>query len=57
MLGAAGKPFDGLAERKAMFEAIKNTLTNLFVRVKELPYNINDNEFARVAADELLSLL
>ena len=57
MLDAPGKPFDGPAEREALFEAIRAGLTNPKATILELPYNINDPEFAQRAVRELLDLM
>ena len=57
MLDAPGKPFDGPEERAALFNAIKENLTNPLVQVRELDCNINDDEFAETAVQELLDLI
>ena len=57
MLEAPGKPFEGPDERSALYRSIKEKLANPLVRIRELPYNINDDEFAGAAADELLRLM
>jgi uncharacterized protein (UPF0261 family) len=57
MLDAPERPFDGPEERKALYSAIKEGITNPKVHVRELSYNINDQAFAEEAVDELLDLI
>ena len=57
MLDAPGRPFDGPEEREALYNSIKEGITNPKVRVKELSYNINDEAFAETAVNELLDLI
>ena len=57
MIDAEGQPFDGPEERKVLFETIKENINNENVKIEELPNNINDTEFARAAAKELIRLL
>lgn len=57
MIDAAGQPFDGPEERQALFESIKEGISNDCVNVVEMDNNINDDEFALAAAKELIRLM
>jgi len=48
-----GAPFYGPEEDKALFDALRKTLTNPKVKLLEMDNNINDDEFALTAAKEL----
>lgn len=57
MIDAEGQPFDGPAERKALFDTLKQGITNTNVEIQELDNNINDPEFAVTAAKQLIALM
>ena len=57
MIDADGQPFDGPQERQALFDTLRNGLTNPHVRITELDCNINDREFAETAAQKLIDLM
>lgn len=54
-LDRAGQAFDDPAARQALFDAIRNDGDKL--ELQELPYHINDPQFAAAAAHQLLQLL
>lgn len=57
MIDADGQPFDGVSERRALFEAIERGIDNPNVEIKRLDNNINDKEFAETAAKRLIELI
>ena len=57
MIDADGQPFDGPAERKALFAAIRAGIDNPKVTIREMDNNINDPAFALAAADKLIELM
>lgn len=56
-IDAAGQPFDGPAERTALYTAIKSGIANDKVEIIEMDNNINDKEFALTAAKKLVELM
>jgi uncharacterized protein (UPF0261 family) len=50
-----GQPFDDLAARTALFEAVRRTAGD--VEVIEIDRHINDSEFATAAAEKLIELM
>ncbi|MGH7713747.1 MAG: Tm-1-like ATP-binding domain-containing protein, partial [Gemmatimonadaceae bacterium] len=56
MIDAEGQPFYNPAANAALFAALRSSV-GPHVRVRELDLHINDPNFARALADELLSLL
>ena len=57
MIDAEGQPFDGPEERKELFAAIRQGIDNQYVEVIEMDHNINDAEFAEMAAKKLIALM
>ena len=57
MIDAEGQPFDGVEERKALFDAIENGIDNGHVEIIKLDCNINDKLFAETAAQKLIDLM
>lgn len=57
MIDAQGQPFDGPEERKELFSSIREGLDNKYVEVLEVDHNINDAEFAELAAQKLIDLM
>lgn len=57
MIDADGQPFDGPQERRMLFESIRAGIDNENVEVIEAEHNINDREFAELAAQKLLELM
>ena len=57
MIDAVGQPFDGPAERAALFCTLKEEVRNPLVRITELDCHINDTLFAETAARKLCALL
>lgn len=57
MIDAKGQPFDGLEERKELFASIRQGIDNQYVEVIEMDNNINDAEFAEMAAKKLIALM
>ncbi len=57
MIDAEGQPFEGVAEREALFDAIRSGIKNEHVQIIEKDNNINDEEFALTAAKELIRLM
>ncbi len=57
MIDADGQPFDGPAERKALFAAIRAGIDNPKITIREMDNNINDPAFALAAADKLIELM
>lgn len=57
MIDADGQPFDGVSERKALFDAIKGGINNDKVEIIEMDNNINDEDFALTAAKKLIELM
>ena len=51
------QPFDGVEERKALFDAIENGIDNGHVEIIKLDCNINDKLFAETAAQKLIDLM
>jgi uncharacterized protein (UPF0261 family) len=56
MIDADGQPFHDPVADEALFSALREHV-KARVRVRELDAHINDPEFARALADELLALL
>ena len=56
-IDAEGQPFEGIKERETLFKTIKNGIDNPNVKIKTIDCNINDNEFAVTAAEELINLM
>jgi uncharacterized protein (UPF0261 family) len=54
-IDAEGQPFDAPQAREALFDAIRENHAG--VEVVEMPYHINDPEFAEAAAGRLLELI
>ena len=57
MIDAEGQPFEGVEERRTLFDTIKNGIDNPNVEIIELDNNINDKEFALTAARKLIELI
>lgn len=57
MIDAEGQPFEGVDERKALFAAIQEGISNKNVTVRVMDNNINDADFALTAAKELIRLM
>lgn len=57
MIDAEGQPFEGVEQRRVMYETIKNGIDNPLVEIKEMDNNINDKEFALTAARRLIELI
>ena len=57
MIDAEGQPFNGVEERKTLFEAIESGIDNPNVEITELDNNINDRVFAETAARKLIELI
>jgi len=57
MIDAEGQPFDGVEERKALFDAIENGIDNGHVEIIKLDCNINDKLFAETAVQKLIDLM
>lgn len=57
MIDAQGQPFDGVEERKILFNTLKTSITNELVEIRELDNNINDADFAETAAKRLIELI
>lgn len=57
MIDAEGQPFNGVEERKALFDAIDNGVHNEHVEIVKMDYNINDKVFAEAAAQRLIELI
>ena len=57
MIDADGQPFDGVEERKILFDTLKANITNELVEIRELDNNINDADFAETAAKRLIELI
>ena len=57
MIDADGQPFDGPAERQALFDTLKQRISNKNVEIREMDNNINDAAFAETAAKRLIELI
>ncbi len=57
MIDADGQPFNGVEERRALFDAIERGIDNPNVEIVELDNNINDKDFALTAARKLIELI
>ena len=57
MIDAKGQPFDGPEERKVLFDTLKNNISNENVEIVEMDNNINDEAFAKAAAQKLMELI
>lgn len=57
MIDAKGQPFDGPSERKVLFNTIKQNISNDNVEIIEMDNNINDEAFAKAAAQKLIDLI
>ena len=57
MIDADGQPFNGVEERKILFDTLKANITNELVEIRELDNNINDADFAETAAKRLIELI
>lgn len=57
MIDADGKPFDGPFERRVLFDTIEAGIDNPHVTIHEVDLHINDPEFAKMAAQELIKRL
>lgn len=57
MIDADGQPFNGVEERKILFDTLKANITNELVEIRELDNNINDADFAEAAAKRLIELI
>lgn len=57
MIDAEGQPFNGPEERQALFDALKEGISNEHVSIVELDCHINDREFSERAAQELIMLM
>ncbi|MCR5175678.1 MAG: Tm-1-like ATP-binding domain-containing protein [Anaerovibrio sp.] len=57
MIDADGQPFNGVEERKALFDTLKDKINNKNVDICEMNNNINDQEFAETAAKRLIELM
>ena len=57
MIDADGQPFDGKAERKILFDTLKEKITNKNVEIISMDCNINDPVFAHAAAEKLAELI
>lgn len=57
MIDASGQPFEGVEERKALFDTLKQNINNKNVEICEMDNNINDQEFAEAAAKRLIELI
>ena len=57
MIDADGQPFNGVEERKILFDTLKANITNELVDIRELDNNINDADFAESAAKRLIELI
>lgn len=57
MIDAEGQPFEGVDERKMLFDTLREGISNDHVKILELEANINDEEFALTAAKELIRLM
>ena len=57
MIDADGQPFNGVEERKILFDTLKANITNELVEIRELDNNINDADFALTAAKRLIELI
>ena len=57
MIDAEGQPFEGVEERRMLFDTIEHEIDNPNVEIVELDNNINDNDFALTAARKLIELI
>lgn len=57
MIDAEGQPFNGVEERKTLFDAIEKGIDNKYVEIIKLDCNINDKLFAEAAARKLIELM
>lgn len=57
MIDADGQPFNGVEERKTLFDTLKANINNELVEIRELDNNINDADFAETAAKRLIELI
>ena len=57
MIDADGQPFNGVEERKILFDTLKANIKNELVEISELDNNINDTDFAETAAKRLIELI
>lgn len=57
MIDAEGQPFEGEQERAALFDTLKQNITNDNVDICEMNNNINDQIFAETAAKRLVELM
>ncbi len=57
MIDADKQPFEGVAERTALFDTLKKNIQNDKVDILELDNNINDQAFAEAAAKRLIQLI
>jgi uncharacterized protein (UPF0261 family) len=56
VISAPGQPFHDSAADQALFAAIKSNLRK-DIEVQEISASVNDPEFSRIAAENLLSLI
>lgn len=57
MIDAEGQPFEGVLERAALFDTLKQNINNDKVDICEMDNNINDQIFAETAAKRLIELM
>ncbi|GGD70189.1 Tm-1-like ATP-binding domain-containing protein [Microbacterium murale] len=57
VMDAAGKGFDDPVARRALEDALAETLENPLVQIKKLNIHINDHSFAELAVTDLIGLL
>ena len=57
MIDADKQPFEGVAERTALFDTLKKNIQNDKVDILEMDNNINDQAFAEAAAKRLIQLI
>ena len=57
MIDADGQAFEGEPEREILFQTLKDHISNNYVEIIEVDANINDREFAKMAAKKLIHLM
>lgn len=57
MIDAEGQPFYGPKENEALFDVLRNNISNTVVDIVELDHHINDEAFALSAAKRLVSMM